>query len=65
MKRLLDWIMYWQGRLRLRHGWCPSCNSSPPSLDCCICFGDRDYGPRISEFTRARWAYRWEKACRG
>lgn len=51
---------YWYGRYLLRMGYCPSCNSSPPRATCPVCWGERDYGPRLSDLDRIRWRSRWD-----
>lgn len=48
------------GRRRLRYGFCPLCNSSPPRPDCPVCEGDRLYGSLASAEKRAVWSERWE-----
>lgn len=47
------------GRLALRRGWCPLCNSSPPRQNCRVCLGTRDYGPHQSTAEAQAWARRW------
>jgi len=50
---------YWLGRWRLRWGFCPWCDSSPPDQDCIVCEGTYDYGPP-SDDVWAQWRRRWE-----
>lgn len=58
--RFLDkWLTYRIGLRMLKRGWCPKCASSPPDLDCPVCFGNHQYSYRISEQDRAMWGLRW------
>lgn len=59
------WSTYWRGRRRLRFGWCPRCNSSPPRPDCDVCEGTYEYGPALTPARRLLWRARWEAYRRG
>ena len=52
-----------RGWNRLRRGYCPECNSSPPWPDCPICQGSYDYGPQISRAQRQQLHKRWVARC--
>lgn len=41
MRFLKKLIALW----RVERGYCPKCNSSPPTKKCTICKGDYEYGP--------------------
>lgn len=53
--------IYWQGRYRLRHGFCPWCNSSPPEEGCEICYGSYSYGPKAGQVRRRYWRIKWDQ----
>lgn len=59
MKRVIGW---W----RLRYGFCPLCNSSPPRRDCPVCEGDPHYWREADAAKRAMWRerYRAHIGCR-
>lgn len=48
-----------RGSWRLRRGYCPLCNSSPPRPSCPVCEGRHDYGPLIGGLRRNVLIYRW------
>lgn len=56
-KRRLIW---WRGILRLRHGYCPLCNSSPPDVSCQVCLGSRVYGYEATSGRRLIWRKRFQ-----
>lgn len=58
---------YWLGRWRLRSGYCPACNSSPPQPRCLVCEGSATYGksgsqwrPAASAADEQLWRARWD-----
>lgn len=54
------YILYLSGLLRLRFGFCPWCNSSPPDPACPVCLGDQKYwGKNVDENKRAVWKSRF------
>jgi hypothetical protein len=53
-------LAYWRGRYRLRFGFCPNCNSSPPKTSCFVCRGSHDYYPMLTAHDRMLWRARWE-----
>lgn len=64
----MTWLRYWAGRWRLRHGFCPACNSSPPRPSCPVCEGSYEYGRHASGLggplppeTRWLWRNRWDR----
>ena len=57
---MTGWLMRFVGRRRLRYGFCPLCNSSPPNPDCPVCEGDYRYGHVLTEARRRLWRARWE-----
>lgn len=48
-----------RGWIRLKQGFCPLCNSSPPSELCDICHGETNYGQTLSFNTREVWRERY------
>jgi hypothetical protein len=57
----MRWLTYWRGRHRLHHGYCPNCNSSPPTRACFVCRGSYAYGSTVlTAFDRAVWRARWD-----
>lgn len=56
-------MTYLLGLWRLRFGWCPACNSSPPLWHCQVCEGSYAYGPALSDAKRAQWRVRWKRVC--
>lgn len=44
-----------KGWLRLRHGCCPLCYSSPPLSYCPVCHGSYEYGPKLTDENRKDW----------
>lgn len=65
MGRVGHWLTYRQGKKRLRHGWCPQCNSSPPLAQCWVCKGDREYGPQFKDAVHiSMWALAWDRRYR-
>lgn len=51
----------WQkisGGWRLRFGFCPMCDSSPPRQDCPVCLGSYEYGHQVSADKRREW---WDR----
>jgi hypothetical protein len=59
MKRL----RYWRGLMRLRRGYCPACNSSPPDVTCPVCLGTHAYGHDLPEYVRGIWRAWWAYEC--
>jgi hypothetical protein len=55
------YLKYWGGLWQLRFGFCPLCNSSPPYKHCPICWGNRNYGPKLSKVAKQQWKTRWLK----
>lgn len=50
-----------RARWRLRRGYCPLCNSSPPRPGCPVCEGRREYGPMAGALRKNVLLYRWRK----
>lgn len=63
--RLKLFYIYWRGRLRLAQGFCPWCNSSPPDIDCPICYGSYDYGPPSDPRRLTEWRVQWDFLIKG
>lgn len=61
---MIRWLLYWRGRIRIRSGRCPFCNSSPPSLDCPICEGTPDYGKDLDDGEKYAWQMKWTQIFR-
>ena len=57
----MNWLKYWIGISRLRHGFCPECNSSPPRPDCVICTGEHNYGRGMNPWVKAIWRDGWDR----
>lgn len=68
-KRIRRWIRWRIGLHRLRFGFCPVCNSSPPDISCPVCKGSRDYGRKpdgsISWEHHCLWVERFRKVLDG
>lgn len=47
-------------KFKIRQGYCPLCDSSPPEPNCLVCDGTGDYGSRIKEGTKELWLSRWD-----
>ena len=52
---------YWVGRLWLRNGYCPQCNSSPPRPGCWVCNGELRYGPDLTPSVKRWWRVLWDR----
>jgi len=59
MNRL--WWRYPIRMWRLKHGFCPLCNSSPPDKSCPVCYGTYMYGNQISEYRQKKWLEYFEQ----
>lgn len=53
-------FVYWRGIWRLRFGFCPECNSSPPDVFCWVCKGSYDYGEDLTETRKIEWRWVWD-----
>lgn len=58
-------LRWWRGVLRLRHGYCPLCNSSPPRKSCPVCLGDCKYGYEADSSKRLVWRERFSQVNQG
>jgi hypothetical protein len=48
-----------KGWWRLKFGYCPLCDSSPPRKDCPICIGSYEYGQDANDAVRGLWRERY------
>jgi hypothetical protein len=53
------WLRHPFRMLRFHFGCCPICNSSPPEVNCPVCYGTYEYGPKLTSELRAEWLKRW------
>lgn len=53
------------GWWRLRFGFCPLCNSSPPNPRCSVCLGHRPYGRELDPAKKEVWKARWKVVTHG
>lgn len=47
------------GLFRLKFGFCPLCDSSPPLAKCYVCRGSLVYGHLLDDETKAEWRQRF------
>ena len=56
---MIAWLLVLRGRLRLRHGYCPWCESYPPRPGCPVCACSATYGAGLTIAERETWMQRW------
>lgn len=57
---MINIYLWIRGKRRIRHGYCPKCNSSPPDFECTVCRGDDRYGTNVSRTQQWLWARRYK-----